>query len=483
MSVNNLSRRWRHGAGIAALAVVAALVAGCSGSAGAAENAAENAAATAGQTGKATQDGGATATAAPGSDGGSVTVQQPAASSGANPSASSGTGEPPASGSGPAASSGRASAAAVSSPPPSRPQPVPATVTATPAFGSDTLSPIEPATIKVSGGTITELKVLAEDGSPIDGSFSADRTSWTSDQRLRYGAKYRAVGTVAGAAGRADASIDGTWSTFSASTSQGRISPGPGTEVGVAAPVMIRFGTCVSEERRADVLKHLKVTTSNPVELGAKWLRHDGDDCKSLDLRPKDFWPANTKVTVSLDLLGVQLSDSVWGAREPLQTSFTVGRKLVTYADAETKQIVVKRDGETVATYPTSMGRGDRVGDKRMTTRSGIHVVTSKEADKKMTNEKFGYKDLPEPWSVRISNNGEFIHQNLASLDKQGKENVSHGCLNLSDVNAKEYFAMAEYGDPVIITGTSVPLSEADGDIYDWTIDFAEWTPVPTTTG
>lgn len=478
MSVNNQSsRRWRRAAGPVALAAVALLIAGCSGSAGATENAAPTTAPTTGPV--APDNGGTTLAPAPGSA--AVTVQQPATQQPAPPADSAAPASPGAGQSDAAVSSANPPVSAASTPP-SKPKPEPATVSASPAFGSDTLSPIEPATVTVSGGTITDLTVLAEDGSALKGSFSADRTSWTSDQRLRYGAQYRAVGTVAGAAGRASTTIDGTWTTFSATTSQGRISPGSGTEVGVAAPVVIRFGTCVSEERRDEVLKHLKVTTSNPVQLGAKWLRHDGDDCKALDLRPKDFWPANTEVTVSLDLLGVQLSEDVWGSGEPLQTRFTVGRKLVTYADAETKQIVVKRDGETVATYPTSMGRGDRVGDTRMTTRSGIHVVTEKEADKKMTNEKFGYKDLPEPWSVRISNNGEFIHQNLASLDQQGVENVSHGCLNLSDVNAKEYFAMAEYGDPVIITGTSVPLSEADGDIYDWTIDFSEWTPVATRT-
>ena len=30
-------------------------------------------------------------------------------------------------------------------------------------------------------------------------------------------------------------------------------------------------------------------------------------------------------------------------------------------------------------------------------------------------------------------------------------------------------------GDPVIVTGTSVPLSAADGDVYDWTYSWDEW--------
>jgi len=76
---------------------------------------------------------------------------------------------------------------------------------------------------------------------------------------------------------------------------------------------------------------------------------------------------------------------------------------------------------------------------------------------------------------VRISNNGEFIHANPASLDAQGSENVSHGCVNLSVANAKEYYDTALYGDPVEVTGTGVELSARDGDIWDWTLSWDEW--------
>src|SRR5690606_10249647 len=98
--------------------------------------------------------------------------------------------------------------------------------------------------------------------------------------------------------------------------------------------------------------------------------------------------------------------------------------------------------------------------------------------DTKMSNPEYGYKDLPEKWAVRISNNGEFIHENLASVDVQGVYNVSHGCLNLNTENAIEYFNTVIYGDPVVITGTSVPLGPSDGDIYDWAIPWEEWTPL-----
>lgn len=377
----------------------------------------------------------------------------------------------------PSTSSSNGSASSSGKVKPKPPKPNSATVSASPEFGTEEANPAQPLTVKAAGGTISTLAVYAADGSTINGSFSADRTSWSSDQRLRYGGSYHAEGVATGPAGSDPTIIDGVWTTVDGGYTQiTTISPGNGAKVGVAIPIVIGFGTCGADHSAVE--PHVSITTTPKVELRGAWIRHDSDDCRSLDVRPEKFWPEGTKVHVAVDLLGVQVAEDVWGSREIATRDFTIGRNQVTYADARTHMITVKQDGKVVASYPTSMGRGDDIHDARMVTRSGIHVVIGKEAEKKMTNEKFGYKDLPEPWSVRISNNGEFIHQNLETMDVQGKQNVSHGCLNLSDVNAKAYFNSAIYGDPVVITGTSVPLSASDGDLYDWAVPWDEWRPL-----
>jgi hypothetical protein len=76
---------------------------------------------------------------------------------------------------------------------------------------------------------------------------------------------------------------------------------------------------------------------------------------------------------------------------------------------------------------------------------------------------------------VRISNNGEFIHANPASSGAQGNTNVTNGCINLSTDDAQQYFHTAIYGDPVEVSGTSIQLSYADGDIWDWAVDWDTW--------
>jgi lipoprotein-anchoring transpeptidase ErfK/SrfK len=102
-------------------------------------------------------------------------------------------------------------------------------------------------------------------------------------------------------------------------------------------------------------------------------------------------------------------------------------------------------------------------------------VVSEKFTDKRMVSERYDY-DLVEKWAVRISNNGEFIHANPDSTAAQGSSNVTHGCVNLATDDAKSYYDTALYGDPVEVTGTPIKLSARDGDIWDWTLSWDQWT-------
>ena len=109
-------------------------------------------------------------------------------------------------------------------------------------------------------------------------------------------------------------------------------------------------------------------------------------------------------------------------------------------------------------------------------TRSGTHVVMQKEAKRTMCNKAYNYCDVPVTWAVLISNNGEFVHEYADSMWAQGKQNVSHGCANLSPADAKTFFDLTMIGDPVEVLNSSVQLGPADRDYYDWALDWATWT-------
>jgi lipoprotein-anchoring transpeptidase ErfK/SrfK len=347
-----------------------------------------------------------------------------------------------------------------------------AAVKATPAFGDAEVVPSERPQIQVRNGLITDLTLKNPEGQPVKGTLSADHRTWTLGEDLGYGRTYTVSGQALGQNGKTTP-ITGTWTTVSpVAEITTNVSPGDGAVVGVAAPIIIRFG--YGAEDKALIEKSVTVTTTPKVEGAFAWIRHDGDDYDSLDWRPKDYWPADTKVHVAANMYGVKFADGFFGGYD-VTSDFTIGRNQVVYADANAHNIVVKRDGETVATYEASYGSGDDIGDPNRVTRSGIHIVMDKQEHTKMSNPAYGYVNIDEYWAVRISNNGEFIHQNQGTVDAQGNTNVSHGCINLSAESAEAYFNSAIYGDPVEVTGTSVPLSAADGDIYDWAIPWSEW--------
>jgi len=175
---------------------------------------------------------------------------------------------------------------------------------------------------------------------------------------------------------------------------------------------------------------------------------------------------------VSLDarLYGLDFGGGAYGA-EDLSLNFTVGRSQIVIANAPSHRMQVVRGGETIMDIPVSYGEGN---EARNVTRSGIHMVTEKHEDFLMSNPPF-YENVRERWAVRISNNGEFIHANPETIGVQGSSNVTNGCINLSLEDAQQYFGTAMYGDPVEVTGTSIDLSAADGDIYDWALSWSEW--------
>jgi lipoprotein-anchoring transpeptidase ErfK/SrfK len=350
----------------------------------------------------------------------------------------------------------------------STPPPV-ATVSASPAFGSTGVSVVAPITISVGHGKITALTLTNPTGKAVDGEISDDGTTWKLGEVLGYGKKYTVTGTALGTDGRT-VPIAGTFTTMDpAKKVNARINLGDGAVVGVAASVIITFDG-VKPADRALIEKNVTITTTPKVEGAWGWIDHDGG-VWGLDYRTKDFWPAGTKVHVEANVYGLAFGGGAFGAAD-VSSDFTIGRNQVVYADVNSHYLVVKRDGKTVATYPASYGRGT---DYDTTTRSGIHVVNAFYENKLMSNPKYHYTNVLEHWAVRISNNGEFIHANPKTVGDQGNTNVSHGCVNLSTDNAKAYYDSALYGDPVIVTGTNVQLSPADGDLFDWTVPWSEW--------
>src|SRR5690606_5034166 len=77
-------------------------------------------------------------------------------------------------------------------------------------------------------------------------------------------------------------------------------------------------------------------------------------------------------------------------------------------------------------------------------------------------------------WCCRISNHGEYIHENEENRANIGKRNTSHGCINLFEADAKDYFDSALLGDPVEITGSKADFPTTSA-VWAWLVDWECW--------
>jgi lipoprotein-anchoring transpeptidase ErfK/SrfK len=344
----------------------------------------------------------------------------------------------------------------------------PEAVITSPANGATDVNPTSPVTVTVDHGKLTHVAVTNAEGKPVAGALSEDGRSWKATEPLGYGKRYTYSGSATDADGN-PVPVTGSFTTVKPQELvDGTLNVHDGEAVGVAAPIILQFDDHVADQ--AAVQRALDVQTSVPTEGSWAWLPDDNGRSR-VHWRSKDYLQPGTQVTATAKLYGVNYGQGKWG-QEDLNLHFTVGRAQIVKADVNSHHMVVIRDGQTVMDFPASYGLG---ADPNRVTRSGTHVVMSKSPLYLMSNPAYGYVNFPSHWSVRISNNGEFIHANPETTGVQGEANVTHGCVNLSTANAKEYFDSALFGDPVEVTGSQVAMSPADGDIYDWTVPWDQW--------
>jgi lipoprotein-anchoring transpeptidase ErfK/SrfK len=344
-------------------------------------------------------------------------------------------------------------------------------ITYLPADAATDVAPVAPVRVDVKDGWFQRISLINADGKVVAGALNRDRTSFATTEPLGYGASYTWGGSVVGHDGKA-VPVQGNFSTINPSKQvNGQFQLADGQVVGVAAPIIIQFDASIADADRPTVEKALKVTTDPPVEGSWAWLPDEVGGSR-VHYRTKDYYPAGTKVAVDAKLYGVKFGDDAFGAQD-ITLNFEIGRRQVVKAEASSHRIqVLDGSGAVIMDFPCSYGEGDL---PRNITRSGIHVVTEKYEDFYMSNPAAGYTNAHERFAVRISNNGEFIHANPSSAGAQGNSNVTNGCINLSTSDAQQYFNSAIYGDPVEVTGTSIELSYADGDLWDWAVPWDEW--------
>lgn len=334
-----------------------------------------------------------------------------------------------------------------------------------PANGANGVGPTDPIKVTVSDGKLDTVTLSKPDGGPVNGQLAPDKLSWSTTEPLGYGKTYTWHGTATGTDNK-PVEIAGAFTTVTPTRQiSGSLNVGDDETYGIAMPIAVTFSSPVTD--KAEVERHLSVETTPKTDGSWAWL-----SSTQVHWRPKDYFQPGTKVKVDADLYGTRFGNGAYG-REDVTAAFTIGRSEIVKGDTRTHHIQVIRDGRQIADYPASFGLDS---DPGRVTHSGTHVVMEKYPTFSMSNPRYNYHDVNVPWAVRISNNGEFIHGLAASVWAQGRQNVSHGCVNLSPARAKEYYDGALMGDPVEIVGSTQQLSADDGDYADWTYSWQDWT-------
>ncbi|WP_026316647.1 L,D-transpeptidase [Actinokineospora enzanensis] len=324
--------------------------------------------------------------------------------------------------------------------------------------------PGDPVKITVTDGTIDTVDLLTPDGKAVKGAVAGDKLSWTSSEVLGYAKTYNYTASATGTDGK-KAELKGSFSTLKpAKTPRATINPADNATVGVGMPISVKFPEGKVTDKAA-VEKVLAVQTSTKVEGAWAWLND-----QQVDWRPKEYWPANTKVTVTAKLYGLAYGGGAYGKAD-LSSTFTIGRNQVVKVNTPDHKMNVYRDGSLYASYPSSNGADD---NPDRNTPNGTLIVMEKDPIGDFSNPKYGYTNVMKKWAVRISNHGEFIHENNDNRANIGKANTSHGCVNLLEADAKAYFDSALIGDPVEITGSKATMPTTS-DVYDWLLSWGQW--------
>jgi lipoprotein-anchoring transpeptidase ErfK/SrfK len=313
----------------------------------------------------------------------------------------------------------------------------------------------------------TTVAVTGPDGDEVKGTLDKDGKVWKPESALKWDTKYTV--TVKGTeSGDKSGTTSSTFTTMAKPSKLVRVTSflGDNQTVGVGMPLIIKFSRAIGTKYRAEVERRMTVTAT-PVQEGTwHWISPT-----EVHYRPKVFWKANSKVFYKVQLAGVPLGDGYYG-RSDLTVDFKVGRSFVMTVSNKTKKMTVKQDGKVINTIPVSLGKASTPSS------SGTMVVIEKKRHTvfdtmaELGPDK-GYRTDID-YAQRITWSGQFIHAAPWSEGKQGKVNVSHGCVNVSEAMGAWLFSRTLMGDPITVTGTEEKLKNGNG-WTDWNESYDEY--------
>ena len=246
---------------------------------------------------------------------------------------------------------------------------------------------------------------------------------------------------------------------------------GDGQTYGVGMPLIAQFTKKVTDAHAFN--QAVTVTVNGQPAQGAWfWVPSNAGYAMEAHYRLQKYWPAHSKIEMKMPLKGVSAGKGL-AYDDSLTLSIKIGAEHISTVDGASEQMTVTSDGAPVKQLGVSLGQASTP------TYLGTKVVMAKKNPEHMVSapgEANPYS-LQVPWSVRLTNSGEFVHAAAWNTGNIGSRSTSHGCTNLTVADAQWFYTFSVIGDVVTYadTGTSKVMPSWDG-FGDWNVSWATWT-------
>ena len=249
-----------------------------------------------------------------------------------------------------------------------------------------------------------------------------------------------------------------------------RLYQSDGRTYGVGMPIIVYLSKVITDGR--PFAAATKVNVNGRSAAGAWFFRKSGvrpDYPLEGHYRLASYWPAHVTITLDLPVAGLSAGTGLV-FNDSLTLTMNTGARNITTVDGATERLTLTTDGHAKFDFPVSLGKASTP------TFTGTKVVMERDAVKRMIGTTPGDTyDLQVPWSVRLTNSGEFIHAASWNGGNIGQRSTSNGCTNLNVAAAQQYFQFATIGDVAVYRNTGGPPMPIWDGYGDWNLPWPQW--------
>jgi len=256
---------------------------------------------------------------------------------------------------------------------------------------------------------------------------------------------------------------------------------GDGGIYGVGMPIVAYVDRQVTDPTAFE--QATKVAVNGTPAAGAWFWEKSGIPGQVLEAhyRLQQYWPANATITVDMPVQGLPAGPGLSYADSPT-LSIATGAANISAVDCKAETMTVTSGGKTLRTMPTSCGKagtptftGTKVVMQKAEDVPGTNTLRPQGAVRMVSNNPAERYDLMVPWSVRLTNSGEYAHSASWNGGNIGQRSTSNGCTNLNVADAQWFYNLSQVGDVVTYTNTGgTPMPSWDG-YGDWNVPWSTW--------